>query len=470
MSIIRRGCRPAPSKARVVPTLIAATTCLVTACLAAPGVEGQVHHQTAAPGPAPDSLEALVAQAVASHPEVETALRRVEAARARVPQAGALPDPMVSAGLQNVPVSSFDLSEDGMTMLSLHLEQRLPPRGLRAAREAAARAEVGAALAEVEVTRWEVATRLREAWFQLLLVEGAEEVHHRTHATLEAFARTAETAYTQGLAPQADILRAQTELAAIHEHLSELRQRRSTAVAEVNALLGRPTRSPLVVAPPPRLVALLESDPDPGFLSMSLAAPELGGGFPALAELEARALEMRPEVALAHHRLQAARHRQEAAIRERRPGVALSGGYGVRSARSDMFSLGVSIDLPVFRSRKQEQAVMEAEEVRLAGEFDLEAVIRRIRREVADAHADLVRSRERLLLLDEAVIPQSRAAVESAVAAYRSGDVDFSSLMQAQAALFRYEIQLAHLTAEAGQELARLERAVGASLTREDPR
>lgn len=469
MSIIRRGHRSPPSGASGLPPHLVVVVCLMTASTAPSVVQGQVHHQAAAPVQSFDSLEVLVAQAAASHPEVEAALRRVEAARARVPQAGALPDPMVSAGLENLPLSSFSLSDDGMTMLSLHLEQRLPPRGLRAAREAAARSEVEAAVAEVEVARWQVATRLREAWFQLLLVGRAEEVHHRTHATLEAFARTAESAYTQGLAPQADILRAQTELAAIHEHLSELRQRRSAALAEVNALLGRPTRSPLTAAPPPRLVALLKADPDPGFLSMSLATPELGGGFPTLVELEARAVETRPEVALAHHRIQAAQHRQEAAVRDRRPGISLSGGYGIRSARSDMFSLGVSIDLPVFRSRKQDQAVMEAEEVRLAGELDLEAVIRRIRREVADAHADLVRSRERLLLLDEAVIPQSRAAVESAAAAYRSGDADFSSLMQAQAALFRYEIQLAHLAAEVGQELARLERAVGARLTREDP-
>lgn len=179
-------------------------------------------------------------------------------------------------------------------------------------------------------------------------------------------------------------------------------------------------------------------------------------------------MTLRPEVALARHRTEAARHRENVAIRDRRPGIAISGGYGVRSARSDLLSLGVSMEFPLFRSRKQDRAIEEAQEERRAQELDGEAVQRIIRRDVADAHAELVRVRERLLLLDEAVIPQARAAVESLAAAYRSGAASFTGLIQAQTVLYRHEIELAHLTAEVGRRMARLEWAVGAELTREE--
>ena len=443
------------------------------ALLAVTGLSGGFGAQEVGAEQAPvrtDSLEVLVAEAAEGHPEVQSALRRVEAARARVPQAGALPDPTLSGGLMYLPVPAFDLSADGMTMFNVEFAQRLPPRGLRAAREAAYLSETEAARAKVDVARWSVATRLQEAYFELLLVEEAVAIHHQTHAVLETFAYSAEAAFRQGLAPQADVLRAHTELAAIDEHLSELRERRSAALAQVNTLLGRDTRAPLTPGIPRRLVELLESEPDPGFLAASVVGVELGEGYPTLAELEERALRNRPELALAAHRARAAGHRGEAARRDRRPEISLMGGYSVRSARSDMISLGLSVELPVYRSRKQDQAVVEAVEERRAEEMETEVSARNVRREVARAHAELVRAREKILLLEEAVIPQARATVESRAALFRSGEGDFTSLMQAQTTLFRSEIERAHLTAELGQAMVRLERAMGTELTREEDR
>jgi outer membrane protein, heavy metal efflux system len=417
-----------------------------------------------------DPLDRLVREALATHPEIRAARSRVEAASARTPRAGALPDPTLSGGLMSVPLPDFDLSSEGMTMFSVEIMQRFPPRGLRRELERAAEAEAEAALAEVEVTRWSVTSRLQEAYFELLLVARAEEVHHLTHSTLEAFASAAATAYRQGLAPQRDILRAQTELSAIEEHLAELRERRGSALAEVNALLGRDSRAPVQPVVPERLRALLEADPGPGVLSAYLAHQELGGGFPTLAELQERALERRPELVMAEHRVTAAHHGAEAARLDRRPGFAVMAGYGLRNSRPDLFSAGVSVDLPVFRSRKQDQALVEAERERDAFRADREALVREIRREVAQAHAGLIRARERVILLDEAVIPQARATVESAAAAYRSGEGDFTALMEVFAVLLRSEIDSAHLIADVGRNLTMLERAVGAELTLEDDR
>ena len=50
------------------------------------------------------ALETYVAHALAAHPSVRAAEERVLAARARVVPAGTLPDPMLMAGIQNLPV------------------------------------------------------------------------------------------------------------------------------------------------------------------------------------------------------------------------------------------------------------------------------------------------------------------------------------------------------------------------------
>ena len=56
-------------------------------------------------GQAPDStdsqLAALIQDALATNPQLKASRAAIDAERAKVPQAGALPDPMVSLGYQN---------------------------------------------------------------------------------------------------------------------------------------------------------------------------------------------------------------------------------------------------------------------------------------------------------------------------------------------------------------------------------
>ncbi|MEX2530597.1 MAG: TolC family protein [Gemmatimonadota bacterium] len=418
----------------------------------------------------PDSLAELLDRVLGTHPALDAARGRADAAYARVLQAGALPDPTVGVALRSLPLSSFDPSAEGMTMLAFEGMQRLPPRGLRAARSAEALAWAQAADSKIEIVNWDLTVRLSEAYFELLLVEEALVVHHRTVSTLEAFAASAEAAYTEGLAPQQDMLRAQTELAVIEEHLAQLRQRQGRALAELNTMLDRDLRASLQPEMPERLERLIASDPGLGMLTTRLTDAELGPGYQTLAELEEQALTHRPELRLAELQVEAARHRVEAARRDRRPAIALTGGYGMRSGRSDVVSLGVSVELPVHRDSRQDLALDEARGLAEAERQASDVTRRDVQREVGQAHAELIEARERLILLSDGVIPQARAAVESAAAAYRTGAGDFVRLMEVQTVLFRNEIQRAHLTADLGRMLVRLERSVGAEIQLEADR
>lgn len=91
-------------------------------------------------------------------------------------------------------------------------------------------------------------------------------------------------------------------------------------------------------------------------------------------------------------------------------------------------------------------------------------MVNRIRRDVAERYAALVQTRERIVLLSDGVIPQAGATVESSAVAYQAGRVEFLSLLEAQATLFRHEIDLAQRLADFGSELAALERVVGSEL------
>ncbi|MBT8477414.1 MAG: TolC family protein, partial [Gemmatimonadetes bacterium] len=55
------------------------------------------------------------------------------------------------------------------------------------------------------------------------------------------------------------------------------------------------------------------------------------------------------------------------------------------------------------------------------------------------------------------ILPQARAAVESALAAYRVGQVDYATLLDARLSVNRYEIDRVRLAAERLQALAEIE-------------
>ncbi|MEK7438110.1 MAG: TolC family protein, partial [Pseudomonadota bacterium] len=86
-------------------------------------------------------LGALIAEALRNNPELRAAAKELEAAGERVRPAGALEDPMLEAGLLNVPITPWRLNREDMTMKMLGLSQKLPYPGKRALREQVAAQE-----------------------------------------------------------------------------------------------------------------------------------------------------------------------------------------------------------------------------------------------------------------------------------------------------------------------------------------
>ena len=95
---------------------------------------------------------------------------------------------------------------------------------------------------------------------------------------------------------------------------------------------------------------------------------------------------------------------------------------------------------------------------------DLAAMRAQTRGEVAQAYAALSRARNLAGLYRTTVLPQAEASVESALAAYRVGSVDFMTLLDNRMAVNRYRQDLITLEAEEGKAWADLEMLTGREL------
>jgi len=129
-----------------------------------------------------------------------------------------------------------------------------------------------------------------------------------------------------------------------------------------------------------------------------------------------------------------------------------------------MGSLMIGASLPVFARSRQLKLREEATAMRQMAASDLTEMRANTRGALGERSADLVRARRLAELYRNTIIPQSRAAVSSALAAYRVGKVDFMTLLDDQMTVNKYRQELVALEAEEGRAWAELEMLTGTAL------
>ena len=414
-------------------------------------------------------LADLLARARAENPEIVAAEQAVEAARARAEAAGILPDPMIGLGLVNALVSDPLSSRDFMTMRMVEVGQRLPyPGKLGLEREIAAW-ELAAAAAERRAVEVEVVSEVKRAYYEIFFLDRSREIVERNRALLADFASVTQVRYGVGTGSQQDVLKAQVEHTRLGDELIGLSERRAAVLAEMNALLDRPSSTPVDDAVLPEMVGDA-ANPKPGqevrFTAIAREATGPSGPIPDLETLQSRAERENPRVHAHVARIRAQEALAELAGKAALPDFDLSVGYGQRSNREDMLTVWLSVPVPVFKGRKQ-SALEAGERSELASlEAGHREMVNGVRAEVAALHASLVRTRDQLALLKDGILPQARASLESATAGYPVAKVDFLTVIDNQATLFRHELDYHRLLTAFASDLAALERAVGGEVLR----
>lgn len=393
-------------------------------------------------------LREAVAEALESNPEIRAAKQEYEAAQQRIAPAGALDDPMLEAGVVNLPVRSLSFNRDDMTMKMIGLSQRFPYPGKRALRRDVATKEAEATLHGVQETVNRVTRDVKIAYFDLALAIESTRLTEKNKRVLEQFLNTAEARYAVGQASQADVLKAQTQVAKMTDELIKLARERRMIEAELNRALGR---GPDLAAPLPQFPTLKE---------VALRLEELRH----IAETtRPQLLALQSTIARSEKALQVAR-------REYFPDFDLRLSYGQRDRspmggrREDMVSLTVAINLPLWRGSKLGPRVAEATAMRDQTTSMLQAqrneVSSRLRQETANVEQNFRSAR----LYETTVLPQARLTVESSLAAYRVNRVDFFTLLDNQMTVLNYEVGYATAVVNHNKARAELEFLTGVEI------
>jgi len=231
-------------------------------------------------------------------------------------------------------------------------------------------------------------------------------------------------------------LRTQVELTRVGQVLAEQAAEAAVRVAEINRLLARSIATPLET-------------------SAILAPAEPAAGLEA--EL-ARLVALSPERAAAAIALERARLAVLLAKKEGRPDFGVQAGYMNRGGLDPMWQGGVSVTLPLNRTRRA-SAVAEAEALVAAAQARLSAVELQLGLRTEERLAQLAAAREMAALYREGIVPQDRMSVEAAVASYETGRVPFVTVLEALTTLYGDRVTLVRLVAGQSRLRASLDEA-----------
>jgi cobalt-zinc-cadmium efflux system outer membrane protein len=392
-----------------------------------------------------EALTAAVRRAAARNPRVREAEARAEAARQRVPQAAALPDPEIELGLKDLPVRDLSLSRDNFTMEMVTGRQHLPGRGKRSAQLAAARAGVEGAEAMREHEVVDIAADTADAFFELAATDRRLALLEESRQRLEGAAAAATELYRVGKVGQSDVLQASLERTSLEEQLSSLRSARRAQAARFNALQGLPAGTPVPPIGP-------------------ISPAGLGGEAPALADLVRRAAERSHAVAAAQADVHRGEQELELALLEGRPDWTLTGYYGRRERFEDYVGMSAAINLPWAHRRRLEERRAEKEADLAAARAGVEVVRNQLQGEIEGAYAELEKNLEQARLYSASILPQAEINDRAAREAYAAGKIDFLTLIRAATGLDHYRQEAAMRASEIGRALAALQKASGLPL------
>ena len=183
-------------------------------------------------------VEQLVQEAIEKNPKIIAARERHSKLKEKVPQAGALEDPMLGFGVVNVP-NNFNFNEEDMTMKEISVSQKFPFPGKRSLIEEAAVRDADAGAAEVEEIANQMEKEVKAAFYDLSHVYRATGVTQRNKSLLEELSKITRTRYSLGRGIQEDIIRIQVEISKMVDDLIMLEQKKRSLAARLNYLLNR---------------------------------------------------------------------------------------------------------------------------------------------------------------------------------------------------------------------------------------
>jgi outer membrane protein TolC len=392
-------------------------------------------------------LSTLISEALERNPEILAAQKKCEAARQRPRQVRSLPDPILSPGWSSNgnPLPGAGIGVIPTSNIGVSVTQEVPYPGKRTLRGEVASKEAEAEFAEMQIVELGVVSQVKQAFFRLQHSYAAQDVLERNRELLKKLLAVTEIAYSSGKAAQQDVFKAQIQLSLIETKLVQISRERRLREAELNRLLNRSSE---IAYPKP-------ADPHIGPISKTLAELQAAAGANSPLQLKEQKLTERAESAV------------NLARKDFYPDYALSAGYYNQAGMSPMYTFRADIRLPLWRG-KQQAALTEQVFSLSEARHRFQATGQNLAFRIADDYSMAETSLQLVNLYLNTILPQARLTIDSSMASYETGSIDFLSVLNNYMAAYEYEMDYHEEMLNYHLALSRLEETSGVPLIGED--
>jgi cobalt-zinc-cadmium efflux system outer membrane protein len=389
-------------------------------------------------------LKTLLATVVRHNPDISAAREAVHAAEHRISAAQGYPDPSLTFTYFPESIETRLGPQRGI----LHLVQTVPFPGKLSAKGDVSAVEARIVKERLKLTTLRIRRRVKEAYYSLIAVDRAIEILGQQDGLLEKFEQLVETRLEAGKAPQHDILKIQVERLKLQGKVLSYEERRSVLAASLNELLNRDPIDSIELEPAGRITEINLS----------------------LEELRRLALDQ-PELRLAKRVIDQRLQSVSLARKGYLPDFSVGMSYfvigesplDIPDSGDDAWNVSVGVKIPLWFGKVRGDVAAARSLVRHA-EHKLESTRIRLLAAIESLYRQYRIARDMVALYRNDLLPRARRVLESAEAGYRTGEVDFLSVLDSNVLLLELQISYIEKTAELERKIAELEEATGSDI------
>ncbi len=393
-----------------------------------------------------EKLTALLAEAEKNNPQIRTARQESLSMQQMPTQVSAPPDPQIVLQQVNVgsprPFAGFTNSD--FSYVGVGVSQDIPYPGKLRLRRALADKDAEVAGQKIDVVRRAILSNLKVAYFRLAVLNKQAAILESDAQLLRQMGEAAEVKYRSGIGNQQEVLQAQLEQTKLLREVTANHLEAETLQAELKQLLGRSQTSPDI------LTEEISESPVAQTYDELLSAVQSGN----------------PQISVARKSIE----RQDVAVEIAKKDFYPDFNAQFMWQRTDptqfrayyQFTIGARI--PIYRKRKQQPALAQAEIDRSKAQTELEAQSQELSSILRQQYAAVGKTAELLKIYRDGLLPQAKAELQAGFAAYQSNRQDFQALLASFRDVLKLDEEYWQVLSEHESALGQIEELTGISL------
>ncbi|NNJ72355.1 MAG: TolC family protein [Enterobacterales bacterium] len=409
------------------------------------------------------SLEEAIYLAKQNDPWLQSNRLEQQAIEDRSIAAGTLPDPKLSLGVVNLPSDTWQFDQEGMTQFKVGVSQMFPRGDSLEIKQQQLKIAANKYPLLREDRKAKVTKLISEIWLDAFLAQHTINLIKKDWDLFEQIADVAEANYsnTVGKTRQQDVIRAQLEITQLEDRLTVEQLKLDTSIARLNEWLH-----------------IFEND----YLDSSYDFDKLEQSFfvsdqlPVISLIHEKLLQQdklsrnelahrlvsHPAIMAVEVKKQVSKKAVELARQKYSTQWGVNASYSYRDDmptgddRADLFSIGITFDLPLFTDNRQDKevsaSIAQAEAIRTEKFLMTRQMISAIEKEIKEIN----RLNQRQQIYQELLLKQSNNQAIASLSAYTNDDGDFAEVVRARIAELNAKIVALKITVDKTKSIARL--------------